>query len=86
MPISFSMSRLWKERLLDFIRFVAVILAFWSIWLALDGNTEKYNIPVIIAWFQGLIIFFIILMGEYNRTAESKVDELEKDLNRIKKE
>ena len=83
MPVSFS--RLWKERILDFIRIVAIILAFYTIWLALDGNTVKYNIPVIIAWFMGVEIFLWILYGEYNRSQDLKVEELEKDLNKLKR-
>ena len=80
------MSKLWKERLLDFIRIISIILCFYSIWLAIDGDTVKYDIPVIIAYFQGINIFLWILYGEAIRTQDAKIVYFEDKLAELKKD
>jgi nitroimidazol reductase NimA-like FMN-containing flavoprotein (pyridoxamine 5'-phosphate oxidase superfamily) len=82
--LELGLSKIWKERLLDFIRIVAILLCMHVIWLATSGDTEKYNIPVIIAWEAGMIIFFWILYGEAMRTADYKIEELEDKYHEIK--
>ena len=82
--MTLKLSKIWKDRFLDFIRIISIILCFYSIWLAIDGDTDKYNIPVIIACFQGVNIFLWILYGEAMRMQDAKIEWFEDKYKEIK--
>ena len=82
--LKLNVSRIWKDRLLDLIRILSIILAFWTIWLERSGDRMIYNIEDIITIFMALNIFFTILLGEYNRVQDYKLENFEDELERIK--
>ena len=82
--IKASISPIWKDRILDLIRIVNILLSFYSIWLVNSGNEAKYNIPLIITIFMIVNIFLTILLGEHMRSLDPKLVELEKEYQQIK--
>ena len=82
--LKLNLSRIWKDRILDLIRILSIILAFWTIWLERSGDRTIYNIEDIITIFMAFNIFFTILLGEYNRIQDYKIETFEDELNRIK--
>lgn len=86
------MSKIWRERFLDLIRIVALLLTFHILMFALSGDPEKYDILSIIPIEAGVVIFLIILLGEQMRVhkfdieeKDDKIAELESELVKLKK-
>lgn len=86
------MSKIWRERFLDLIRIVALLLTFHMLMFALSGDPEKYDILSIIPIEAGVVIFLIILLGEQMRVhkfdieeKDDKIAELESELVKLKK-
>ena len=82
--LKLNLTRIWKDRLLDLIRILSIILAFWTIWLERSGDRTIYNIEDIITIFMAFNILFTILLGEYNRVQDYKLENFEDELERIK--
>ena len=85
------MSKIWRERFLDLIRIVALLLTFHVLMFALSGDPEKYDILAIIPIEAGIVIFLIILLGEQMRVhkfeieeKDDKIVELESELRKLK--
>ena len=85
------MSKIWRERFLDLIRIVALLLSFHILMFALSGDPEKYDILAIIPIEAGIVIFLIILLGEQMRVhkfeieeKDDKIVELESELRKLK--
>ena len=79
-----KLSPIWKDRILDLIRIVAIILCFYTIMLVITGNWTKYNMPLIITWFMSVTIVCIILMGEKIRADDPVLQALQKEWLRQK--
>ena len=79
-----SISPIWKDRALDVIRFVSVILQFYTIWLVNSGNWEKYNMPLIITIFMVICIVLTVMLGEHMRSLDPTLMALEKEYKRQK--
>ena len=79
-----SISPIWKDRILDLIRFVSVLLSFYTIWLVVSGDWEKYNMPAIITIFMVVNIVLTIILGERLRSLDPKIVELEAEYQRLK--
>ena len=79
-----AISPIWKDRLLDLIRIVAILLEFYTIWLINSGDTVKYNIPLIITVFMSINIVLIILMGEKIRSDDPVLKKLQEEWVKLK--
>ena len=79
-----SISPLWKDRILDLIRIVAILFCFYTIFLVISGDWVKYNMPVIITAFMSITIVCIIIMGEKIRSSDPILAKLEADYQRLK--
>ena len=79
-----AISPIWKDRLLDLIRIVAILLEFYTIWLINSGDSVKYNIPVIITFFMSINIVLIILMGEKIRSDDPVLKKLQEEWIKLK--
>ena len=83
--VELSVSPLWKDRILDLIRILNIILSFYTIWLVVSGDPVKYNIPLIVTIFMVINIILTILLGEHMRALDPKIVQLEKEYQEIKK-
>ena len=79
-----SISPIWKDRVLDLIRFATVILQFYTIWLVNSGDWEKYNIPLIITIFMVVCMILTIVLGEHTRSLDPVLAELQADYKKLK--
>ena len=79
-----SISPIWKDRVLDLIRFATVILQFYTIWLVNSGDWEKYNIPLIITIFMVVCMILTIVLGEHTRSLDPVLAELQADYKKQK--
>ena len=79
-----SISPIWKDRILDLIRIVNILLSFYTIWLVVSGDPVKYNIPLIITVFMVINIILAVLLGEHMRSLDPNLMELEKEYQRQK--
>ena len=79
-----SISPLWKDRFLDTIRILSVLLSFYTIWLVNSGDATKYNLPLIITVFMGVNIVLTILLGEKIRSSDPILAQLEADYQKLK--
>ena len=82
--VEVSVSPIWKDRALDLIRIVNILLSFYSIWLVNSGDTTKYNIPLIITIFMSINIVLAILLGEHMRSLDPDLARLQQEYQRIK--
>jgi len=83
---------IWRERFLDLIRIIAMLLSFHIVMFALSGDPEKYDILSIIPVEAGFVVFLIVLLGEQMRITkfeieekDDKIQQLEKELELLKK-
>jgi len=79
-----NISPLWKDRILDLIRIINIILSFYTVWLVNSGDTVRYNIPLIITIFMVVNIILTVLLGEHMRALDPKIVELEREYQRLK--
>ena len=79
-----AISPIWKDRILDLIRIVAILLEFYTIWLINSGDSVKYNIPLIITVFMSVNIVLIILMGEKIRSDDPVLKKLQEEWVKLK--
>ena len=84
MTLTISISPIWKDRVLDLIRIVSILLCFYTIMLAITGDWVKYNMPVIITIFMSITILCIIIMGEKIRSDDPILQELQKKYLELK--
>ena len=84
MTVNISISPIWKDRILDLIRILDILLCFYTIWLVNSGDEAKYNIPLIITVFMIVNIVLTITLGEHMRSLDPKLVELEKEYHRIR--
>ena len=77
-------SPIWKDRILDLIRIVAILLCFYTMLLVITGDWVKYNMPVIITVFMIVTMICIIIMGEKIRSDDPKLKALQAEYIRQK--
>lgn len=82
--VELSVSPLWKDRILDLIRIVNILLSFYTVWLINSGDDIKYNIPLIITIFMVVNIVLTILLGEHMRSLDPATAKLEKEYQDLK--
>ena len=82
--VEVRISPLWKDRILDLIRIVNILLSFYTVWLINSGDATKYNIPLIVTIFMIVNIVLTILLGEHMRSLDPELTKLQEEYNRIK--
>jgi hypothetical protein len=80
-----KINRAWKMRVVGWLRDIILILGMWSIWLVREYMSSPFHEDVVTG-FLITIIAIIVLIKEYVVNVDTKIQEFEREYNRIKKE